>query len=201
MSTKITTITVKVVDRRWWANAGRRGAERRIPTRRARKPTYVEELEQQMAEKDRQTQEFISKYRQAAASSRKRGCVCAARSRRTSSAPGATILVEMLDVARQSRSGAWTPRARRDRRTALLQGVEMVRRQFLAKLESLRRQADRVRPASRSIRRCTKRSAASRRHHPIRTARRRRRPARLPDRRQVLRPAAVAVGKQEIAQT
>ena len=54
--------SVKVVDRRWWA----RGDDGDAPASSSSKPTYVEELERQLAEKDRVAQEFIAKYRQAA---------------------------------------------------------------------------------------------------------------------------------------
>lgn len=55
-------IPVKVVDRRWWA----RGADAdATATDRSTKPSYVEELEQQLADKDRLLQEAIAKYRQA----------------------------------------------------------------------------------------------------------------------------------------
>ena len=60
-------VTVKVVDRRRWANAGAAGETTASDASGSLKPTYVEQLEQQLAEKDRQAQEFISKYRQASA--------------------------------------------------------------------------------------------------------------------------------------
>ena len=63
MADKEHEIPVKVVDRRWWA----RGDDGSAPSReRASKPTYVEDLERQLAEKDRIAQEYIAKYRQAA---------------------------------------------------------------------------------------------------------------------------------------
>ena len=58
-------IPVKVVDRRWWASGDEARADRE-PSSGSLKPTYVEELEQQLAEKDRIAQEYIAKYRQAA---------------------------------------------------------------------------------------------------------------------------------------
>jgi len=61
-SSKEHEIPVKVVDRRWWA----RGEDGGEPAERSTKPTYVEELERQVAEKDRIAQEYIAKYRQAA---------------------------------------------------------------------------------------------------------------------------------------
>src|SRR4051812_27955903 len=67
MSDKEYEIPVKVVDRRWWANpdsSGAGGASAAVPSL---KPTYVEELEQKLADKDKQLQDAIAKYRGAAA--------------------------------------------------------------------------------------------------------------------------------------
>src|SRR5262245_42417347 len=58
-------IPVKVVDRRWWANHESAAAADGGPSSWL-EPTYVEELERQVAEKDRVAQEYIAKYRQAA---------------------------------------------------------------------------------------------------------------------------------------
>ena len=58
-------IPVKVVDRRWWANTDASAYASEGATT-SLKPTYVEELEQKVAEKDKQIQEYLTKYRQAA---------------------------------------------------------------------------------------------------------------------------------------
>ena len=127
-------IPVKVVDRRWWARGEDAAPAADEP---ARKPTYVEELERQLAEKDKLAQEYLSKYRAASqefenarARMRKELAKDAERSRRE-------VLVSLLDVvdnldrAIDSAMTADTPAS-----DPLLQGVEMVRRQFLAKLEA-----------------------------------------------------------------
>jgi molecular chaperone GrpE len=57
-------IPVKVVDRRWWANADAASPSSGSAAT-SLKPTYVEELEQKVAEKDKQIQEYLTKYRQA----------------------------------------------------------------------------------------------------------------------------------------
>jgi molecular chaperone GrpE len=125
-------IPVKVVDRRWWA----RGDDGGAPERSSSKPSYVEELEQKLAEKDRQLQEAIAKYRTAAAEYdesrlrlRREISKDVERGRRE-------ILADLLDVVDNldraidsARQGASAD--------AILQGVEMVRRQFLSKLEGL----------------------------------------------------------------
>ena len=53
---------VKVVDRRWWARG-----EQVEPSEPAGKPSYVEELEARLAEKDRLLQQYIEQYKGAAA--------------------------------------------------------------------------------------------------------------------------------------
>ncbi len=131
MSDKEHDIPVKVVDRRWWA----RGDDGSDPgPSAASKPTYVEDLERQLAEKDRIAQEFIAKFRQAAAEFeesrlrlRREIGKDVERGRREILADLLEVVDNLdraLDAARQSPSP-----------DALLQGVEMVQRQFLAKLE------------------------------------------------------------------
>jgi molecular chaperone GrpE len=134
---KETDTPVKVVDRRWWVNReGHEGESAPGGTQSAPslKPTYIEELERQIAEKDGQIQEYLGKYRQAAAEFeearlrlRREISKDIERSRRE-------ILADLLDVAdnldRAIDAARQTPNL-----DALLQGVDMVRRQFLAKLE------------------------------------------------------------------
>lgn len=126
-------IPVKVVDRRWWARAEGSAPSADEP---ARKPTYVEELERQLADKDKAAQEYLSKYRAASqefetarARMRKELAKDAERSRRE-------VLVSLLEVvdnldrAIDAATHAGTPST-----DPLLQGVELVRQQFLAKLD------------------------------------------------------------------
>jgi molecular chaperone GrpE len=132
MSDKEHEIPVKVVDRRWWA----RGDDGDAPAARSSKPTYVEELEQQLAEKDRTAQEYIAKYRQAANEFEESRLRLRREITKDIERGRREILADLLEVvdnldraidaARQSPSP-----------DALLQGVEMVRRQFLSKLEGL----------------------------------------------------------------
>lgn len=122
--------SVKVVDRRWWA----RGEHEGTPEAPSLKPSYVEELEGQLAEKDRLLQATIEKYREAsaefeAARARLRREVMkdAERGRRA-------VLAEFLEVADN------LDRALEAARTtgnidALIQGVDLVRSQFLATLD------------------------------------------------------------------
>ena len=135
MSDNESEIPVKVVDRRWWVNQ-EGGEPAREDTRGSGKPTYVEQLEQQIAEKDRQIQEYLSKYRAAASEFeearlrlRREISKDIERSRRD-------ILADLLEVVDNLDRAIDSARQGGSTET-LLQGVEMVRRQFLAKLESL----------------------------------------------------------------
>jgi molecular chaperone GrpE len=132
MSDKEHEIPIKVVDRRWWAQ--QEGEAPREDTRGSGKPTYVEALEQQIAEKDKQIQEYLGKYRQAAAEFeearlrlRREISKDIERSRRD-------ILSEFLEVLDNLDRAADAARAGATQ-DALVQGIEMVRRQFHAKLE------------------------------------------------------------------
>ena len=133
MSDKEHEIPVKVVDRRWWAKDSAEAP--REDTRGSGKPTYVESLEQQIAEKDKQIQEYLSKYRQASNEFeesrlrlRREISKDIERSRRDILSEFLEVL-DNLDRAVDSARGGTS-------QDALLQGIEMVRRQFHAKLES-----------------------------------------------------------------
>jgi molecular chaperone GrpE len=132
MSDKEHEIPVKVVDRRWWA----RGDDGDASVERSTKPTYVEELEQQLAEKDRTAQEYIAKYRQAAAEFEESRLRLRREIGKDLERGRREILADLLDVVdnldRALDSARQSPSPE-----ALLQGVEMVRRQFLSKLEGL----------------------------------------------------------------
>ena len=134
MSLKDEEVPVKVIDRRWWARGDDGGAT--PAAERSTKPTYVEELERQLAEKDKTAQEYIAKYRQAASEFeesrlrlRREISKDIERARREMLSDLLEV-IDNLDRAIDAAGKAATP-------DALLQGVEMVRRQFLSKLESL----------------------------------------------------------------
>jgi molecular chaperone GrpE len=132
MTDKEHEIPVKVVDRRWWA----RGDDGDAPATTSSKPTYVEELERQLAEKDRIAQEYIAKYRQAASEFEESRLRLRREISKDIERGRREILADLLDVvdnldrAIESARQAASPEA-------LLQGVELVRRQFLSKLEGL----------------------------------------------------------------
>jgi molecular chaperone GrpE len=131
-------VPVKVVDRRWWVHKDEGDAGTPEPGAgwQPGKPTYVEELERQLAEKDRLLQETLAKYRDAArefddARARQRREVTkeVERGRRTFLTDVLEV-ADNLDRALEAGRAAATPEA-------LVQGVEAVRRQFLAKLEGV----------------------------------------------------------------
>lgn len=126
-------IPVKVVDRRWWA----RGDDGTAATEQTPlKPSYVEELERKLADSETRAQDYLSKYRQASrefedarARMRKELAKDAERSRRE-------VLVSLLEVVDNlDRAIEAAEKAGTSKDDPLLQGVEMVRQQFLAKLD------------------------------------------------------------------
>ncbi len=122
---------IKFVDRRRWAVEGGDAGALDVPLR---KPTYVEELEQRLAQKDGELREVVSKYKQAAADfdaarvrSRRDVAKEVERAKRA-------FLAEVLDIVdnldRAIEAATASPNAQ-----TLLQGVEMIRSQVLARLE------------------------------------------------------------------
>ncbi len=199
MSDKDQDISVKVVDRRWWANADKTTAGDSSGSTSSLKPTYVEQLEQQLAEKDRQAQEFIAKYRQASAEFDEARLRLRRELSKDIERARRDVILEMLEVLDNlDRAIASARDAAQD--SALLHGVELVRRQFLSKLDALG-----VRPIE-----ATGQPFDPTLHEAITTL-----PAAAADQDglimgvvrsgytigdQVLRPAAVAVAKLELAQ-
>ena len=135
MSDKEYEVPVKVVDRRWWANQDSAAAQSGPAT--SLKPTYVEDLEQKLADKDRQLQDAIARYRGASAEFEESRLRLRREIGKEIERGRREILADLLDVvdnldraidaAKSNTAG--------NQLDALLQGVEMVRRQFLAKLE------------------------------------------------------------------
>jgi len=144
-------VPVKVVDRRWWARGeDAPGSE----TSASLKPSYVEELERKLADSEKQAQEYLGKYRQASqefevarARMRKELAKDAERSRRDVLASLLEVVDNLDRAIDAARKTAKTPRPgsgqaprpgsgqANDAADPLLQGVELVRQQFLSKLE------------------------------------------------------------------
>jgi molecular chaperone GrpE len=125
---------VRVVDRRWWARGetDESGADDRL-----RKPSVVEDLEQQIADKNAQIQTYLTDHRrmleefdQVKARIRRDSGREVERSRRL-------VLVEMLDVVDNLDRAIAAAQQSATSDQALLKGVQLVRDQFLAKLQGL----------------------------------------------------------------
>ncbi|HEX6465418.1 MAG TPA: nucleotide exchange factor GrpE [Vicinamibacterales bacterium] len=130
-------VPVRFVDRRRWAQGEHAVA---TPDQPLQKPTYVEELEQKLAQREKEAEEYLAKYRSASkefedarARMRKELAKDAERSRREV----LISLLEVVDNLDRAIDAAQRLRAdqSRDADDALLQGVELVRAQFLAKLD------------------------------------------------------------------
>jgi len=128
-------IPVKVVDRRWWANTPDAAASDRAE-HSSLKPTYVEELEQQLAEKDKLLQEYIAKYRQASNEFEEARLRLRREISKDVDRARREVLAEMLEVV-DNLDRAVDAAAKAPSVEAVVQGLDLVRRHFLAKLEGL----------------------------------------------------------------
>jgi molecular chaperone GrpE len=136
MSDKEYEVPVKVVDRRWWANQPADGAPAAASSS-SLKPTFVEELEQKLAETERQLQEAIARYREASngfEESRLRLRREIAKDIERGRREILADLLEVVDNLDRALDAARTNTSP-DKFESVMQGVEMVRRQVLAKLE------------------------------------------------------------------
>lgn len=123
---------LKVNDRRWWARADGAATEAETPRL---KPTYIEELEARIATKDAEVQELLAKYRgasdefdQARARLRKEVQKDVERGRRA-------LLTSFLEVLDNLDRALDAGRDRAD--DPFVQGVALVRQQFLSTMEGL----------------------------------------------------------------
>jgi molecular chaperone GrpE len=133
MTDKEHEIPVKVVDRRWWA----RGDDAAAPADTSTgKPSYVQDLERQIAEKDKLAQEYLAKYRQAAGEFEESRLRLRREISKDIERARREVLADILDVV-DNLDRAIDSAAKGASAEAILQGIEMVRRQFLSKLEGL----------------------------------------------------------------
>jgi len=129
---------VRVVDRRWWARDDKGGND--VAATVSTKPTYVEELEHRVDEAKNQLQTYINEHRrsleefeQVRVRSRRDNAREVERGKRS-------VLIELLDVVDNLDRAIGAarevgPAPGSDAAENLLRGVELVRDQFLAKLE------------------------------------------------------------------
>jgi molecular chaperone GrpE len=127
---------MRVIDRRWWArsdsndDAGAEGT-------RDRKPTVVEELEQRVADAQQQVQAVLAEHRRAAEEFEQVKVRLRRDGAREVESGRRSILVEMLEVADNLDRAISAARSTSNRGAeTLLRGVELVRDQFLARLEA-----------------------------------------------------------------
>ena len=125
---------VRVVDRRWWAQGATEGE-----AEPARKPTYVEDLEARLADAVAQLQRVSAEHRRALDEFEQvKARIRREQSREVERSTRAVIagLLEVLDNLDRA-LGAAPPAAASVELQTFLRGVELVRDQFLAKLEAL----------------------------------------------------------------
>lgn len=121
---------MRVVDRRWWAraNAGESGEDTG-----ARKPSYVEELERQLADKATQLQTLMTDHRRALDEFEQAKSRIRRDTAREVERGKRSVIAELLEVLdnldRAIAAGVNTD-------NALLKGVQLVRDQFLARLQA-----------------------------------------------------------------
>jgi molecular chaperone GrpE len=136
---------VRVVDRRWWAATPHAAQNAPAGTNETTgsddawqpgKPTYVEELERRLADKDRELQELVARYRDASrefedgrARLRKELAKDVERARRS-------MLAEMLEVL-DNLDRAIDAAGAAGSNAPLLEGIRLVHQLFLAKLKGL----------------------------------------------------------------
>lgn len=121
---------VRVVDKRWWA----RSSNAPNSETRSSKPTYVEELERQLADKDGLLTSYAAKYKQASAEFEESRLRLRREIAKDVEREKRRILATFLDIIDNlDRAVDAAHEASADR--ALLDGVEMVRQQCLGTLE------------------------------------------------------------------
>jgi molecular chaperone GrpE len=128
---------LRVVDRRWWAQPESAAGATASEAERERKPSYVEDLEQQLADRSAQLQAIAGEHRrameefeQATARIRREVGRDVERGRRA-------IVADFLEVLDNLDRAIGAARDSDVKADSLLRGVELVRDQFLAKLEAL----------------------------------------------------------------
>jgi molecular chaperone GrpE len=126
---------VRVVDRRWWARddpAARLEEEPRL------KPTVIEELEKRLADANEQLQSVMTEYRRASDEFEQARVRIRRDVSRDVERGRRAVLADLLDVLDNLDRAISAARdaAQTDASETLLRGVQLVREQFLAKLEA-----------------------------------------------------------------
>jgi molecular chaperone GrpE len=122
---------VKVVDRRWWARGEQPAADPDAP---GLKPSYVEELEQRLAEREEQLRQYAQQVKAAAAEFDDARVRARREVTREIDRGKRAVLAELLDVVDNLDRAIEAGRSSASVET-LLEGVRLVRAQFLSRLE------------------------------------------------------------------
>jgi molecular chaperone GrpE len=126
---------VRVVDRRWWARADSDHEQSGVDDG-VRKPTYVEELERQLADKTAQLQTYLTDHRRALDEFEQVKVRIRRDVAREVERGKRAVLAELLEVIDNLDRALAAPASDAAASQVLLRGVELVRHQFLTKLES-----------------------------------------------------------------
>ena len=127
---------VRVVDRRWWA---RKEGDQPVDKGAARKPSYVEDLERQIAEQGAQLQTFATEHRRALDEFEQVKVRIRRDVAREVERGKRAVLLELLDVVDnldRAIAAVHDGGASAAAPDSLLRGIELVRDQFLGKLAS-----------------------------------------------------------------
>ena len=124
---------VRVVDRRWWARTD--VDETAAEETRARKPSYVEDLERQLADKSSQLQTSLVEHRRALDEFEQVKSRIRRDTAREVERGKRAVITELLDVL-DNLDRAIAAAAPNAESHALVKGVQLVRDQFLAKLQA-----------------------------------------------------------------
>ena len=126
---------MRVVDRRWWAREDASTGGDEAP---ARKPTYVEELERQLAEKDKHLAGVLEDHRRALAEFEEARVRIRRDVGREVERGRRFMLAELLDVVDnldRALAAAGEEAGGSESFSQFVRGVELVRDQFLSKLQ------------------------------------------------------------------
>lgn len=123
---------IKVTDRRWWASEDGGKAAAEEPKL---KPTLIEELEARIADKDREIQELVSKYRGASDEFDQMRVRIRKDAQRDAERNRRSVIVSFLEVLDNLDRALEAAGERQG--DPFVQGVALVRQQFLATLEGL----------------------------------------------------------------
>lgn len=126
---------VRVVDRRWWARTDTPGSSEPAGERGLRKPTYVEDLEQQLADRAEQLRTYQAEHRRALDEFEQVKTRIRRDTSREVERGKRAVLAELLEVLDNLDRAITAARTTTGADSSLLKGVELVRDQFLAKLQ------------------------------------------------------------------